>query len=62
MNIEAVRAIYGFEMSRWGRTLMQSIVSPVLSTCLYFIVFGSAIGSRISQVEGVDYGAFIVPA
>jgi len=61
MNTEAVRAIYGFEMSRWGRTLMQSIVSPVLSTCLYFIVFGSAIGSRISQVEGVDYGAFIVP-
>ena len=61
MNIEAVRAIYGFEMSRWGRTLMQSIVSPVLSTCLYFIVFGSAIGSRISQVEGIDYGAFIVP-
>jgi ABC-2 type transport system permease protein len=61
MNIEAVRAIYGFEMSRWGRTLMQSIVSPVLSTCLYFVVFGSAIGSRISQVEGVDYGAFIVP-
>lgn len=61
MNIEAVRAIYSFEMSRWGRTLMQSIVSPVLSTCLYFIVFGSAIGSRISQVEGVDYGAFIVP-
>ncbi|MGO4685320.1 ABC transporter permease [Hyphomicrobium sp. 2TAF46] len=61
MNIEAVRAIYGFEMSRWGRTLMQSIVSPVLSTCLYFIVFGSAIGSRISQVDGVDYGAFIVP-
>ncbi|SFV35332.1 ABC transporter permease [Hyphomicrobium facile] len=61
MNIEAVRAIYGFEMSRWGRTLMQSIVSPVLSTCLYFIVFGSAIGSRISQVDGIDYGAFIVP-
>lgn len=61
MNIEAVRAIYSFEMSRWGRTLMQSIVSPVLSTCLYFIVFGSAIGSRISQVEGIDYGAFIVP-
>lgn len=61
MNFEAVRAIYGFEMSRWGRTLMQSIVSPVLSTCLYFIVFGSAIGSRISQVDGVDYGAFIVP-
>jgi ABC-2 type transport system permease protein len=61
MNIEAVSAIYGFEMSRWGRTLMQSIVSPVLSTCLYFIVFGSAIGSRISQVDGVDYGSFIVP-
>lgn len=61
MNIEAVRAIYSFEMSRWGRTLMQSIVSPVLSTCLYFIVFGSAIGSRISQVDGIDYGAFIVP-
>ncbi len=61
MNTEAVRAIYGFEMSRWGRTLMQSIVSPVLSTCLYFLVFGSAIGSRISQVDGVDYGSFIVP-
>jgi len=61
MNIEAVRAIYGVEMSRWGRTLMQSIVSPVLSTCLYFVVFGSAIGSRISQVDGIDYGAFIVP-
>ena len=61
MNIEAVTAIYSFEMSRWGRTLMQSIVSPVLSTCLYFIVFGSAIGSRISQVDGVDYGSFIVP-
>ena len=61
MNLEAVKAIYSFEMSRWGRTLMQSIVSPVLSTCLYFIVFGSAIGSRISQVEGIDYGAFIVP-
>jgi ABC-2 type transport system permease protein len=61
MNFEAVRAIYGFEMSRWGRTLMQSIVSPVLSTCLYFIVFGSAIGSRISEVDGIGYGAFIVP-
>jgi ABC-2 type transport system permease protein len=61
MNIEAVRAIYGFEMSRWGRTLMQSIVSPVLSTCLYFVVFGSAIGSRISEVDGIGYGSFIVP-
>jgi ABC-2 type transport system permease protein len=61
MNVEAVRAIYGFEMSRWGRTLMQSIISPVLSTSLYFVVFGSAIGSRISQVDGVGYGSFIVP-
>lgn len=61
MNIEAVRAIYGFEMSRWGRTLLQSIVSPVLSTSLYFIVFGAAIGSRIAQIDGVSYGAFIVP-
>jgi len=61
MNIPAVRAIYGFEMSRWGRTLMQSIVSPVLSTSLYFIVFGAAIGSRISTIDGVSYGSFIVP-
>lgn len=61
MNLHAVRAIYGFEMSRWKRTLLQSIVSPVLSTSLYFIVFGAAIGSRISQIEGVSYGAFIVP-
>jgi ABC-2 type transport system permease protein len=61
MNVEGVRAIFGFELSRWGRTLMQSIVSPVLSTCLYFVVFGSAIGSRISQVDGVSYGSFIVP-
>lgn len=61
MNIEAVRAIYGFEMARWGRTLLQSVVSPVLSTSLYFVVFGAAIGSRISEVEGVAYGAFIVP-
>jgi ABC-2 type transport system permease protein len=61
MNIEAVTAIYGFEMSRWGRTLLQSIVSPVLSTSLYFIVFGAAIGSRIAQIDGVSYGAFIVP-
>src|SRR3954471_5553800 len=61
MNIEAIRAIYMFEMSRWGRTLMQSIVSPVLSTSLYFVVFGGAIGSRISQVDGVGYGSFIVP-
>ena len=61
MNLVAVRAIYGFEMARWGRTLMQSIVSPVLSTSLYFIVFGAAIGSRITQIDGVAYGAFIVP-
>jgi ABC-2 type transport system permease protein len=61
MNIPAVRAIYGFEMSRWGRTLKQSVVSPVISTSLYFVVFGAAIGSRITQVEGVSYGSFIVP-
>ena len=61
MNIPAIRAIYGFEMSRWGRTLMQSIVSPVLSTSLYFVVFGAAIGSRITDIDGVQYGAFIVP-
>jgi ABC-2 type transport system permease protein len=61
MNVTAVRAIYAFEMHRWGRTLMQSIVSPVLSTSLYFIVFGTAIGSRISEIDGVPYGAFIVP-
>jgi ABC-2 type transport system permease protein len=61
MNIRAVRAIYGFEMSRTGRTLLQSIVSPVISTSLYFVVFGAAIGSRINQIDGVSYGAFIVP-
>ena len=61
MNLHAIRAIYGFEMARTGRTLMQSIVSPVLSTSLYFIVFGAAIGSRIPEVGGVSYGAFIVP-
>src|SRR5438874_6224373 len=61
MNIQAVRAIYYFEMARAFRTLFQSIVSPVISTSLYFVVFGSAIGSRISEVDGVSYGAFIVP-
>ncbi len=61
MNLQGVRSIYVFEMSRTGRTLMQSIVSPVISTSLYFVVFGSAIGSRISEIDGVDYGAFIVP-
>ena len=61
MNWRAVYAIYLFEMGRTGRTLMQSILSPVISTCLYFVVFGAAIGSRITQIEGVPYGAFIVP-
>ena len=61
MNWHAVRAIYYFEMARTGRTLMQSIVSPVLSTSLYFVVFGAAIGSRITQIDGVEYGAFIIP-
>jgi ABC-2 type transport system permease protein len=61
MNPHGIRAIYGFEMARTRRTLMQSIISPVLSTSLYFVVFGSAIGSRIPEVNGVPYGAFIVP-
>ena len=61
MNVHAVKAIYTFEMARARRTVMQSIFSPVLSTSLYFIVFGAAIGTRISQVDGVSYGAFIVP-
>lgn len=61
MNLYAVRAIYKYEMARMGRTLYQSIVAPVLTTALYFVVFGSAIGTRISQVDGVSYGAFIVP-
>jgi len=61
MNVRAVRAIYTFEMARTGRTLLQSILSPVISTCLYFVVFGAAIGSRITEIEGVAYGAFIVP-
>jgi ABC-2 type transport system permease protein len=61
MNLQAVRAIYTFEMARTGRTLLQSILSPVISTCLYFVVFGAAIGSRITEIEGVSYGAFIVP-
>ncbi len=61
MNLYAVRAIYAFEMARTWRTLMQSIVAPVISTSLYFIVFGSAIGSRMPTVGGVSYGAFIVP-
>jgi ABC-2 type transport system permease protein len=61
MNVHAVRAIYSFEMARTGRTLLQSIVAPVISTSLYFVVFGAAIGSRITEIEGVRYGAFIVP-
>jgi ABC-2 type transport system permease protein len=61
MNLPAISAIYRFEMARTGRTLLQSIVSPVISTSLYFVVFGAAIGSRITEIEGVPYGAFIVP-
>ncbi len=61
MNFHAIRAIYGFEMARTWRTLMQSVVSPVISTSLYFVVFGAAIGSRIPEIDGVSYGAFIVP-
>src|SRR6187549_1513778 len=61
MNFRAVRAIYLFEMARTWRTVLQSIVSPVISTSLYFVVFGAAIGSRITSIEGVSYGTFIVP-
>ena len=61
MNLQAVKAIYFFEMARFFRTLLQSFVSPVISTSLYFVVFGTAIGSRIQEVEGITYGAFIVP-
>ena len=61
MNVTAIKAIYLFEMARTARTLLQSIVSPVLSTALYFVVFGSAIGGRITEIDGVGYGSFIVP-
>ena len=61
MNFRAIKAIYRFEMARTGRTLMQSILAPVISTSLYFVVFGAAIGSQITRMEGVDYGSFIVP-
>jgi len=61
MNIYAIRAIYCFELTRTWRTLMQSIASPVISTSLYFVVFGSAIGSRMIEIDGIGYGAFIVP-
>ncbi|HCL65359.1 MAG TPA: sugar ABC transporter permease [Rhizobium sp.] len=61
MNIEAIKAIYYYEMARTRRTLLQSVISPVVSTALYFIVFGAAVGSRIQEVDGVPYGAFITP-
>jgi ABC-2 type transport system permease protein len=61
MNLRATYTIYRFEMARAGRTLMQSIIAPVISTSLYFVVFGAAIGSRIKEIDGVSYGAFIVP-
>ncbi|MCC2595457.1 ABC transporter permease [Pusillimonas sp. MFBS29] len=61
MNLHAMRAIYLFEMARTWRTLMQSIIAPVISTSLYFVVFGAAIGNRITEVGGISYGAFIVP-
>jgi len=61
VNVHAIKAIYGFELARTWRTLMQSIASPVLSTSLYFIVFGAAIGSHMTAIDGVSYGAFIVP-
>ncbi|MFA9387414.1 MAG: ABC transporter permease [Methyloceanibacter sp.] len=61
MNLPAIIAIYKFEMARWGRTFLQSLVAPVIATSLYFVVFGAAIGSRITEIEGIPYGAFIVP-
>jgi len=61
MNLHAIRAIYSFELSRWFRTLGQSIASPVISTSLYFVVFGAAIGSRMGTIDGVSFGAFIIP-
>jgi len=61
MNLPAIIAIYKFEMARWGRTFLQSVISPVIATSLYFVVFGAAIGSRIAEIDGVAYGAFIVP-
>lgn len=61
MNIYAIKAIYSFEMARMFRTIVQSIISPVISTSLYFVVFGSAIGSRMSDIDGISYGAFLVP-
>ncbi len=61
MNVYAIRAIYAFELNRWFRTIAQSLLAPVISTSLYFVVFGSAIGSRMAPINGVPYGAFIVP-
>ena len=61
INWQAIWALFTFEMARTRRTLMQSVISPVVSTCLYFVVFGSAIGSRITEIDGVSYGVFIVP-
>ncbi|MDC0664314.1 ABC transporter permease [Marinobacter sp. SS21] len=61
MNLHGIRAIYRFEMARMWRTLMQSVASPVISTCLYFVVFGSAIGTRMGDIDGISYGAFIIP-
>jgi len=61
MNLYGIKAIFGFEMARTRRTLMQSVASPVLSTSLYFVVFGAAIGSRVQEIDGIGYGAFIVP-
>ena len=61
MNFYGVKAIYNFEMSRMRRTLMQSVLSPVISTCLYFVVFGSAIGSRMGNIDNIEYAAYIIP-
>ena len=61
MNAHGIAAIYKFEMARWGRTLWQSLITPVITTALYFVVFGTALGSRMMAMEGVNYGAFIVP-
>ena len=61
MNFKGIKAIYLFEMDRFRRTLFQSVASPVISTALYFVVFGSAIGSRIDKIDGISYGSFIVP-
>jgi ABC-2 type transport system permease protein len=61
MNTYGIAAIYKFEMARWGRTLWQSLITPVITTALYFVVFGTALGSRMMEMEGVNYGAFIVP-